>query len=145
MALRLRAGEWLLKYYQNFFESYSNISLFITGLTATMIAPVNTNNRFEEISMVLTIVANIVSKADKIELVKAELLKLIDTTRAEVGCINYDLHQDNDDPAHFMFYENWQTRELWQTHMNNRHLADYMAATEGAVEKFTLNEMTKIG
>jgi len=93
----------------------------------------------------LTIVANIKANADKIELVKAELLKLIKITRAEEGCINYDLHQDNENPAHFMFYENWQTRELWQTHMNNQHLADYMAATEGAVAEFTLNEMTAIG
>ncbi|WDE02134.1 putative quinol monooxygenase [Thalassomonas actiniarum] len=92
----------------------------------------------------LTIVANIIAKTDKIELVKAELLKLIDITRSEAGCINYDLHQDNENPAHFMFYENWQTRELWQQHMNNQHLADYMAATEGAVASFTLNEMTKI-
>jgi len=92
----------------------------------------------------LTIVANIVANDDKIELVKAELLKLIDITRAEEGCINYDLHQDNENPAHFMFYENWETRELWQTHMANQHLADYMAATEGSVAQFTLNEMTKI-
>jgi len=93
----------------------------------------------------LTIVANIKANPEKIELVKAELLKLIEITRAEAGCINYDLHQDNENPAHFMFYENWETRELWQTHMNNQHLADYMAATEGAVEDFTLNEMTIIG
>ncbi|GAL10173.1 hypothetical protein JCM19233_1150 [Vibrio astriarenae] len=53
----------------------------------------------------LTIVANIIAKQDKVELVKAELLKLIDVTRAEEGCINYDLHQDNENPAHFMFYE----------------------------------------
>ncbi|WP_026970819.1 putative quinol monooxygenase [Aliagarivorans marinus] len=92
----------------------------------------------------LTIVANIIAKADQIELVKAELLKLIDITRAEEGCINYDLHQDNENPAHFMFYENWTSRELWQTHMANQHLADYMAATEGAVDTFTLNEMTHI-
>lgn len=90
----------------------------------------------------LTIVANIKAKADSIDLVKAELLKLIDTTRAEPGCINYDLHQDNNNPAHFMFYENWETRELWQLHMSNQHLADYMAATEGVVEEFTLNEMS---
>ena len=51
----------------------------------------------------LTIVANIKTKADKIDLVKAELLKLIDITRTEEGCINYDLHQDNENPAHFMF------------------------------------------
>ena len=92
----------------------------------------------------LTIVANIIANPNKIELVKSELLKLIDVTRAEAGCINYDLHQDNTNPAHFMFYENWETRELWQTHMENQHLADYMAATEGAVEEFILNEMTII-
>jgi quinol monooxygenase YgiN len=53
----------------------------------------------------LTIVANIKAKADQIDLVKAELEKLIDITRAEEGCINYNLHQDNEKPAHFMFYE----------------------------------------
>ncbi len=30
------------------------------------------------------------------DLVKNELLKLIELTRAEEGCINYDLHQDNE-------------------------------------------------
>ena len=93
----------------------------------------------------LTIVANIHAKADKVELVKAELLKLIEITRSEQGCVQYDLHQDNEDPAHFMFYENWTSRELWQAHMNAPHLATYMAATEGAVENFTLHEMTGIG
>lgn len=92
----------------------------------------------------LTIVANITANADKIDLVKAELLKLINITRAEKGCINYDLHQDNENPSHFMFYENWVSRELWQTHMGNQHLQDYMAATEGAVEEFILNEMSVI-
>ncbi|KMV31784.1 putative quinol monooxygenase [Photobacterium swingsii] len=94
--------------------------------------------------MTLTIIANIVAKDDHIELVKTELVKLINTTRAEEGCINYDLHQDNENPTHFTFYENWSSRELWQTHMANNHLADYMAATEGCVASFTLNEMTKI-
>ncbi|GLS91899.1 antibiotic biosynthesis monooxygenase [Psychromonas marina] len=92
----------------------------------------------------LTIIANIITKADQVELVKAELLKLIDVTRAEEGCINYDLHQDNENPAHFTFYENWVSRELWQAHMGNQHLADYMVATEGAVVEFTVNEMTQI-
>lgn len=93
----------------------------------------------------LTIVANIHAKSDKVELVKAELLKLIPITRAEEGCIQYDLHHDNENPSHFMFYENWESRELWQTHMNAPHLAAYLAATDGAVESFTLNEMSVIG
>ncbi len=93
----------------------------------------------------LTIVANIHANPDKIELVKAELEKLLPITRAESGCVQYDLHQDNDNPAHFVFYENWESRELWQAHMNAPHLAAYMEATAGAVAQFTLNEMTRIG
>lgn len=92
----------------------------------------------------LTIVARIVAKDEKRDLVKSELLKLIDITRAEKGCINYDLHQDNQNPNLFLFHENWESRDLWQIHMNNAHLADYMKATEGAVEEFVLQEMTVI-
>jgi len=93
----------------------------------------------------LTIVAHIHAEPGKIDLVKSELMKLIDITRAEPGCIQYDLHQDNDDRAHFMFYENWTNRELWQQHMNAPHLAAYGAATEGAIKSFTLHEMSQIG
>ncbi|MFZ1809024.1 MAG: putative quinol monooxygenase [Cyclobacteriaceae bacterium] len=92
----------------------------------------------------LTIVARILAKGNQRELVKAELLKLIDITRNEKGCIGYDLHQDNENPNFFLFYENWQNRELWQQHMNNDHLAKYLKATEGAVEEFIVNEMTQI-
>lgn len=85
-----------------------------------------------------------ISWPNQIETVKTELIKLIGITRAEEGCINYDLHQGNENPAHFMFYENWVSRELWQAHMSNNHFVDYSKATEGAIEKFTLNEMIVI-
>ncbi len=93
----------------------------------------------------LTIVANILAEPDKIELVKAELEKLIPVTLGEPGCIQYDLHQDNEDPARFLFYENWESRELWQAHMNAPHLVDHRKATEGAVAEFTLHEMSRVG
>ena len=93
----------------------------------------------------LTIVARIEAKKDKIELVKSELLKLIAPTRNEEGCLQYDLHQDNDRPEVFLFYENWTSRELWQNHMNSDHLKAYAKATEGAVADFVLNEMALIG
>ena len=92
----------------------------------------------------LTIDARILAKDEKRDLVKSELLKLIPIIRAEAGCINYDLHQDNENPNLFLFHENWESRELWQQHMNNTHLADYMKATDGAVDDFTLNEMSAL-
>ena len=52
----------------------------------------------------LTIVAHVIAKPESVELVKAELKKLIPITRQEEGCLQYDLHRDNDDPNHFLFY-----------------------------------------
>ena len=92
----------------------------------------------------LTIVAKIEANADQIELVKVELLKLIEPTLKESGCIQYDLYQDNENPAVFLVYENWESRELWNNHMANTHLAEFMSATQGAVSAFTLNELTKL-
>ena len=92
----------------------------------------------------LTIIANIIAKPDKIDFVKAELEKLVEPTRMEEGCLQYELHQDNVNPAHFLFFENWESHELWQVHIESRHLQDYVAATEGAIEEFDVKEMTKI-
>jgi quinol monooxygenase YgiN len=95
--------------------------------------------------MSLTILAQITAADGKADLVRAELEKLISITRAEEGCLQYDLHVDNENPGFFVFYENWVSRDLWQTHMSAPHLAAYMKATDGAVDSFVLNEMSVIG
>ena len=92
----------------------------------------------------LTIVANIHAEPDHVDLVRAELEKLVPITRAEAGCLQYDLHQNDEDPAHFLFYENWESRELWQDHMNAPHLAAYKKACEGAIAGLTIHEMSHI-
>ena len=94
--------------------------------------------------MPLTILAQITAVEGKEDFLRAELEKLIPPTRAEEGCLQYDLHVDTGNPGFFMFYENWESRELWQAHMNAPHLQAYVAATEGTIKAFTLNEMTKV-
>lgn len=93
----------------------------------------------------LTLIARILAKTEKRELVKSELLKLIEPTRAEEGCINYDLHQDNENLNLFIFHENWESSDLLQKHLANTHIAEYLKATEGAVEEFVLQKLTHIG
>lgn len=92
----------------------------------------------------LTIVAKITAMPDQVEFVKEELLKLIPATRAEEGCLNYDLHQEHGNPAHFLFYENWETREHWLAHMETPHIQGFQAAAEGAVAEVTVLEMSQI-
>ena len=94
--------------------------------------------------MPLTILAQLTAAPGKEALLRAELEKLVAPTRAEAGCIQYDLHLDNESPGFFVFYEIWETRDLWQDHMAAPHIDSFRAATEGAVETFVLNEMTKI-
>ena len=94
--------------------------------------------------MALTILAQITAAPGREALVRAELEKLVPITRAEAGCIRYDLHVDNAHPGFFVFYETWENRALWQAHMQAPHLVAYGKATEGAVAGFVLNEMTEI-
>ena len=94
--------------------------------------------------MSLTILAQITAAPGKEDLVRTQLEKLVDITRAEAGCIQYDLHEDNDTPGFFVFYETWENRALWQAHISAPHIAAYKLATDGAVVGLVLNEMTKI-
>ncbi len=93
----------------------------------------------------LTIIAHIHAEPAQVDLVKAELQKVIAPTLAEEGCLNYDLHQDNEDPAHFFFFENWESRDLWQVHMDSDHLKIFKEVTEGAIKEVVLHEMTQVG
>jgi len=92
----------------------------------------------------LTIVANIHANPDQIDVVKAALETLVPVTRGEEGCVRYDLHCDNKNPAHFMFYETWESRALWQVHRNTPHIKAFQEATAGAIADFTLSEVTQI-
>jgi len=93
----------------------------------------------------LTIVAIIESTDEGRELIQSELEKLIEPTRKEEGCLQYDLHQDNENPNLFLFFENWASRELWQVHMQNDNLAAFGKNTEGALKDLTIHEMTQAG
>ena len=92
----------------------------------------------------LTIVAKITARKEKTEFVKSELIKLIEPTLLEEGCINYDLHQDNEDDHIFLFYENWASRESWLKHMESPHIKRHQKVAKEAVEGVVLYEMTKV-
>lgn len=70
----------------------------------------------------LTVVAIIKAKPGCEEKIKGALLNLVDPTRAEFGCLQYDLHQGQDDPRLFVFYENWTDRPAVEAHFESAHL-----------------------
>ena len=75
----------------------------------------------------LTVVATIKAKPGKEAGLRQELLALIPTTRQEPGCLNYDLHQATENPAHFLFHENWTSKQHLDDHLARPHLQAFLA------------------
>lgn len=92
----------------------------------------------------LTVVATVVAKKEWVEEVKAELLRLVAPTRLEAGCIEYTLHQDNDDPALFVFYETWENESSLADHMNSPHFRAYIAAVDGRIAEKSVRKMSEL-
>ena len=74
----------------------------------------------------LTVVARIMAKTGMEEQVRQGLLALVAPTRSETGCINYDLHQANDEKGLFLFYENWTDRKALDEHLRTPHLQGFL-------------------
>jgi quinol monooxygenase YgiN len=91
----------------------------------------------------VTVVAKVVAKREAIEPVKAELLKLVGPTRLEEGCIEYRLHQDCEDPAVFVFYENWESLACLEKHQDSLHFTAYAAAVDGLIAEKAVHKMTE--
>ena len=53
----------------------------------------------------LTVIAKLKAKQGCEEQLGQMLRGLVEPTRAEKGCINYDLHRSHEDPGLFIFYE----------------------------------------
>ncbi|MGC4048201.1 MAG: putative quinol monooxygenase [Paludibaculum sp.] len=70
----------------------------------------------------LTLVAELIAQPGKEEMVRQELLALIEPTRAEAGCVDYFLHESLESPGHFLFYENWVSEEALAQHAQTPHL-----------------------
>ncbi|MCV2869693.1 antibiotic biosynthesis monooxygenase [Defluviimonas sp. WL0002] len=88
--------------------------------------------------MPLTVVARLKAKAGKEDALYEVLTGLLAPTRAEKGCVFYDMHKSADEPGLFMFTEEWETRPLWDDHMNSPHLTAFSAKQDDLVENWTL-------
>jgi quinol monooxygenase YgiN len=56
---------------------------------------------------------------------KEILLALIVPSRADEGCISYDLHQAIDDPSVFVFYETWESKAHLDRHASTPHVQQF--------------------
>jgi quinol monooxygenase YgiN len=68
------------------------------------------------------VVAHFVAKSDSVEDVKRYLSAMVDPTRAEVGCVTYELLHNADDPTDFTFVEEWSSKTDLDRHAQSEHI-----------------------
>lgn len=78
----------------------------------------------------ITVMAYATAKKGKEQETLEVLNSMVAPTRAERGCINYDLHQSLQDPKLFVFYENWESQEALDRHLQTSHILSAVAKAE---------------
>jgi len=82
-----------------------------------------------------TVLAILEAKPGKEHALKEALLSLMTPTLQEEGCLNYDLHQAHDNPAKFMFYENWVSKSAHAKHRETPHMKTWQAKRDDLLAK----------
>jgi quinol monooxygenase YgiN len=80
---------------------------------------------------VLGVVARISAKPESVDVVRDGLQSLLQPTRSEVGCIIYELMQNESDPTDFTFYEEWTDAAALDAHGLTEHMASTFAQLDG--------------
>lgn len=68
------------------------------------------------------IVAHAIAREGEESRVQAYLEKLIGPTRAEPGCLRYELFVNKENPGDFVFLEEYESDNAFQAHMDSKHV-----------------------
>jgi quinol monooxygenase YgiN len=70
----------------------------------------------------ITVVATFQARPGKETELKNALTGLVAPTRQEAGCLSYELHASPEDPAKFLFHENWTSQAALDAHMQSAQI-----------------------
>lgn len=81
--------------------------------------------------MSLRVVARMVANPDAVDEVRSILFGLLSPTRAESGCVVYELLQNMYDPTDFTFVEEWEDEASLDAHLASEHIRDARSRLPG--------------
>ncbi|HEU4790780.1 MAG TPA: putative quinol monooxygenase [Flavobacterium sp.] len=96
--------------------------------------------------MEINLTVIIKSKSECREELKAILVELSRNSKKEAACLQYDLHQNIEDPDVFILHEVWKNNEGLDLHKKQSHFLKFNEASELFLEeKITVFTTSKIG
>jgi quinol monooxygenase YgiN len=73
-------------------------------------------------SQLLTVVARLRAKPGQETQLRLQLQHLVMPTRAEAGCVMYELNESKSELGHFLFYEVWKSDADLEEHFQTSHM-----------------------
>ena len=93
--------------------------------------------------MQITKKVTFIAKEDHINQLKTLLEAMVLPSRAEVGCLKYNIYQIENDPKRFIVIESWEDEAALERHKHSKHYLYYKSRYEThTAEKFTENLIT---
>lgn len=77
--------------------------------------------------MAINLTVILKSKEEFTEKLKGLLENLVASSRQETGCVQYDLHQDVQNPNVFIFHEVWENKEALEFHNAQEYVKSFFA------------------
>lgn len=78
----------------------------------------------------IVLVAHLKAKAESVDKIKEAALGIVEASRSEEGCLNYDIHQAIDDPAVFVWHETWANKAALDEHFAKPYFAEFFAVVQ---------------
>ncbi len=93
----------------------------------------------------IVLIARLKVKEDKIEEAKKAALAIVANSRAEDGCLNYDIHQSIEDETCFFWHETWKNKAALDEHFETPFFKEFFnVVQEVAAEPPQINLTKKI-
>lgn len=92
----------------------------------------------------LTLIATITARPGQEAAVEAGLGLLVAPSQAEAGCLQYNLHRHQDNPAVFSMIEQWQDAAALSAHQQTAHFLTFGKTCGALLEKVEQQPMQRI-
>jgi quinol monooxygenase YgiN len=94
----------------------------------------------------LTIIATLHALPGKEADLERRMLEMVEDTRKEEGCIDYDLHRSHEDPAVYVMIENWVDAAALDRHFATPHMQRLVAELPDLVgDRLTIQKLARVG
>jgi len=93
---------------------------------------------------IIHVVAHIEALSGHEAEVRSVLEGYLAPTRAEKGCIRYDLFTDDSDPKKFTFIEEWESKADLEAHSQSAHIAAGRISLDGKKQPNWVQLLTQI-